>query len=97
MSPQETVKSLLLSNSKLARLDAGMVDPQERIDIIHGLCADVGKFLDLGCGILDLIVSELETKLLNSGLDSIPAGQTMSGTIVSLCLCNEDMTDPMDT
>lgn len=31
-----------------------MVDTQERVDVIHGLCADIGEFLDLGCGVLDL-------------------------------------------
>ena len=56
MSPQETIKGLLLSDRELTGLDAGVVDPQERVDVVHGLCPDVGKLLYLGSSIFDFIV-----------------------------------------
>jgi hypothetical protein len=51
---EETVKSLLLSDSKLSGLDARVVDTEQGVDVVHGLRADISKLLDLGGGILDL-------------------------------------------
>ena len=51
---EQTVKSLLLANSELARLDTGVVHTKERVDIVHGLGSDISKLLNLSCGILDL-------------------------------------------
>ena len=54
--PEETVEGLLLTASELAALDARMVDTEEGVDVVHGLGTDVGKFFDLGGGVLDLFV-----------------------------------------
>lgn len=55
---EKCIKGLLLANSKLARLDAGVVHTQEGVNIVHGLCADVGKLLNLGGSILDLDIAD---------------------------------------
>jgi len=47
----------------------------DRIGIVDGNGADIGKGLDLGSAFLDLVVSHLETKLANTSLDSVPASQ----------------------
>ena len=75
---EQTVQRLLLSNGKLARLDTGVIDAQKRVYVVHGLCPDVGELLDLGSGILDLLVGQLQAQLLDTGLDRIPASQTVS-------------------
>lgn len=54
MLAQEAVQRLLLANRELARLDAGMVHPEQRVDVVHGLRADVCELLDLGSSVLDL-------------------------------------------
>jgi hypothetical protein len=54
MPLEQTVECLLLSDFKLTRLDARMVDTKKCVDVIHGLCSDIGEFLDFGSGILDL-------------------------------------------
>lgn len=54
MSIQQTVKCRLLSDSEFARLDARMVDTKQRINIIHGLCSNVSKFLNFGSSVLNL-------------------------------------------
>lgn len=51
---EESVKSFLLSDGKLAGLDARVVDTEQGVDVVHGLRADISKLLDLGGGILDL-------------------------------------------
>ena len=51
---EETIKSFLLSNGKLSRLDTRVVYTEEGIDVVHGLCTDVCELLDLGSNILDL-------------------------------------------
>lgn len=51
---EETVKCLLLSDGEFAGLDARVIHPEEGVNVIHGLCADVRELLDLGGGILDL-------------------------------------------
>ena len=54
-----------------------MVYTQKRVDVVHGLCAHVGELLDLGCGILDLLVGKFEPKLLDARLDGVPTRQSM--------------------
>jgi hypothetical protein len=54
-----------------------MVYTQERVDVVHGLRAHIGKLLDLGRGILDLLIGEFEPELLDARLDGIPTGQAM--------------------
>ena len=54
VSLEQTIERFLLSHSELSALDTRVVDTKERVDVVHGLCADVGKFLDLGSSILDL-------------------------------------------
>lgn len=51
---EEAVKRLLLSDSEFARLDTRVIYPEEGVDVVHGLCADISEFLDLGGGVLDL-------------------------------------------
>jgi len=51
---EETIKRLLLSNCQFARLDTGVVYPEERINVVHGLCSDISELLDLGGGVFDL-------------------------------------------
>ena len=55
-----------------------MVNPQNLVDILHGLCPNIGKFLDFGSSILDLFIIHLEIQLLDSRLDGVPSGQTMT-------------------
>jgi hypothetical protein len=43
-----------------------MVYTQQRVDVVHGLSAHVSEFLDLGRGILDLLIGEFEPKLLDT-------------------------------
>ena len=54
MLKQEPIQRLLLPNRQFSRLDTGVVHTKERIDVIHGLRADVCEFLDFGGGVLDL-------------------------------------------
>jgi hypothetical protein len=58
-----------------------VVNTENHVDIFHGLCSDIGKFLDLGSGVLDLFIVHREVELFNSGLDGVPSSQTV--TIVS--------------
>lgn len=55
---EEAVESFLLADGELARLDSRVINTEERVDVIHRLCADVGELLDLGCGIFDLYASK---------------------------------------
>jgi hypothetical protein len=52
---EETVKRLLLSNGEFAGLDARVIHPEEGVNVVHGLCADISELLDLGGGVLDLL------------------------------------------
>jgi hypothetical protein len=67
-----------LTDGKLAGLDAGVIDTEQGVDVIHGLRADVGELLDLGGDVLDLVVGEREAELLNTALDRVPAGETVA-------------------
>jgi hypothetical protein len=51
---EETIKRLLLSNGEFARLDTGVIHPEEGVNVVHGLCSNISEFLDLGGGVLDL-------------------------------------------
>ena len=51
---EQPIKSLLLTDSELPRLNPRVVNTEERIDIVHGLGTDVGELLDLGRNVLDL-------------------------------------------
>ena len=53
---EELVEDSRLSDLELSRLDGGVVDTQDHVDVLHRLCSDIGELLDLGGGILDLIV-----------------------------------------
>ena len=54
MSNQKTVQRLLLSYCQLPGLDSGMVDPQQRINVIHRLRPNIREFLDFGGRVLYL-------------------------------------------
>ena len=51
---EESIKSILLANGKLARLNTRVVHTQEGVYVVHRLRTDIGEFLDFGSGILDL-------------------------------------------
>ena len=74
---KQSIKGFLLSNLENAGLDAQMVYSQQRVNVVHGLRAHIGELLDLGGGILDLLVCKFEPKLLDARLDGIPTGQSM--------------------
>ena len=78
VSAQQSVQRLLLSDRKLSRLDSRVVNPQQRVNVVHGLRANVGQLLDLGRSILDLSIRHCELQLLYPRLDGVPAGQTVS-------------------
>lgn len=59
MFHEKSIKNMLLSNDKLAAMDPSVVDTQNRIDIFHALCSDIGEFLDFGCGVFDLSQAEV--------------------------------------
>jgi hypothetical protein len=63
---KQSVQGFLLSDLESAGLDARMVYTQQRVDVVHGLRAHVGELLDLGRGVLDLLVGEFEPKLLDA-------------------------------
>lgn len=82
--PEETVEGLLLADLELTTLDTGVIDTEEGVDVVHGLRADVRELLDLGGDVLDLGVVEGKTQLLDTRLDGIPSGQTMTnGNVAS--------------
>ena len=73
----------MLADLELAGLDAGVVDAKQGVDVVHRLGANVRKLLDLGGGVLDLIVVQLESELFDARLDGVPAGQAMAGEYMS--------------
>lgn len=75
---EQAIEGFLLPYLEGTRLDARMVYTQQRVDVIHGLSAHIGKLLDLSRGVLDLVITELQSELLDARLDCVPAGQTMS-------------------
>lgn len=50
VSNQKTIQRLLLSHCQLSGLDSGMVDPQQRVNVIHRLRPNIRELLDFsGC------------------------------------------------
>lgn len=70
---EQAIQRLLLPNRELAGLDARVVDAQERVDVVHRLRAHVGELLDLGRGVFDLGVAQLQSELLDARFDGVPA------------------------
>jgi hypothetical protein len=75
---QQAIEGFLLPDLEGTSLDARMIYTQQRVDVIHGLSAHIGKLLDLSRGVLDLVITELQSELLDARLDCVPAGQAMS-------------------
>ena len=75
---EQAVEGLLLSDLEGTRLDARVVYTQQRVDVIHGLSAYICKLLDLSRGVLDFVITELQSELLDARLDCVPTGQAMS-------------------
>lgn len=50
-----------------------MVYAENGVDVLHALGPDIGKLLDFGGSVFDLIVGEVELELLNTTLDCVPA------------------------
>ena len=80
---EQAVEGFLLPNFEGTRLDARMVYTQQRVDVIHGLSAHIGKLLDLSRRVFDLVITELESELLDARLDCVPTGQAMSNRDVA--------------
>lgn len=80
---QQLIELDRLPNLKIARLDTSVVDTQDHIHILHRLRAHIRKLLDLSGSVLDLIVGHDEVELLHTGLDCVPAGQTVANSDVS--------------
>ena len=59
-------------------MNTSVVNSQNHIDILHRLRSDIGKLLDLGSSILDLIISHLEVELIDSRSDSVPSSQSVT-------------------
>lgn len=51
---EKAVERLLLADRELAGLDARVVYTQQRVDVVHRLCAHVRELLDLRCRVFDL-------------------------------------------
>ena len=43
-----------MPNLEITRMDVGVVDTQNHVDILHRLSFDICQLLDLGSGVLDL-------------------------------------------
>lgn len=59
MLPQQSIKGLLLTHSKFARLDTGVVHAQKGVHVVHRLRTDICEFLDLGSSILNLSINDV--------------------------------------
>ena len=93
MPLQETVEHLPVADRELAAHDARVVHAQDGVDVLHALCADIGKILDLRRRVLDLVVRHLQAELLHPRLDRVPAGQpvaTRARARVSNGMCGEE-------
>ncbi len=49
-----------LADLEVTRLDGVVVDTEDHVDRVHRLGSDVGKLLDLGGGVLDLVMISIE-------------------------------------
>ena len=72
---------LLISHAGQERLlllsvQVVVVGTDDRVGVIKRNLADIGYGLDLGCALLVLRISHLESKLLSTRLDSIPASKS---------------------
>lgn len=54
MPLQQLVELVGLSDAEFTGGDTGVVDTQDGVDVFHALCSDIGKLLNLVCGILNL-------------------------------------------
>ena len=80
MSPQETIEHLLVAELELSAHNTRVVHTEDGIDVLHALRPDVGELLDLGRGVLDLVVGHLQAELLHSRLDRVPARQPVAAS-----------------
>ena len=78
MSLQQLIELLGLSNLELSSRSMLVVNTQDNIDILHRLSLDVRERLDLVGRVLDLLVGHLELELLDSRLDGVPSGETVT-------------------
>ena len=78
MLSEQAVEGFLLPDLEGTRLYTRVVYAQQRVDVIHGLSADIGKLLDLGRGVLDFIITELQSELLDTRFNGVPTGQAMT-------------------
>ena len=83
MLAQQLVKLLRLPDVQHTARDRRVVHTQHGVNVLHTLGSDVRELLDLGCRVLDLLVGERKLELLDTALDSVPAGETMSDGDVS--------------
>lgn len=78
VSGQQLVELLALSNLELSSGSVLVVHSKDHIHVLHRLGLDVGEGLDLVGRVLDLVVRHLELELLDSGLDGVPSGETVT-------------------
>lgn len=93
----QLVEHFRLSDLELAVDDGSVVNTQNRINVLHRLCANIGELLDLGSRILDLVIGKLEVELLDSALDSVPTGKTVAESCQLRSQLNGSKTYPIDT
>ena len=75
---QQLVQLLGLADFEVTGSDGAVVDTEDRVDVFHRLSTDVGELLDLGGGVLDLFVRHGQLELFHSGLDGVPASQSVT-------------------
>jgi hypothetical protein len=51
---EQSVEHGRLADLEVTRVDTGVVNTEDHVDVLHGLGSDVGELLDLGGGVLDL-------------------------------------------
>lgn len=83
MLAQQLVELLRLSNVQHTTRNRRVVHTQYSVNVFHTLGSDVRELLDLGCRVLDLLIGKSELELLNTALDGVPAGETVSDGDVS--------------
>jgi len=80
---KKTVQDVRFADAEFTRDDASVVYTKHGIDVFHALCSDVCELLDLGGGVLDLLVRHRELELFDTTLDGVPTGQTVTNGHVS--------------
>jgi len=78
VSLQQLIELLALSNLELSSRSMLVVNTKNDIHVLHRLSLDVRERLDLGRRVLDLLIRHLELELLDSRLDSVPSGETVT-------------------